>query len=398
MPSQILIRDPTAYPEQRRNISTAEGLAREDDIASVSTVFIQPEGRDRRKDATPIAAASLLRNDISASPRLYGYCVCLISSIVSMISSSIFYTNGTVVPPTVEMVEEDMSLNATLMTSEQKEITLAWFRALNDQNVRYMYGVNGNFVQRWQAIGSMAVSGLMSLVTLLVVIAHFDSYFFPRKFRNFFADGSKSERNLLFVLITISICALQINTSRFSVGEAQANVFFSTWTSFIALIFNYELWRTNAGRHLTFQNVLFDVNFPTKRFWLLLAIFSTIAFLAFLEHILHHNFWGEDIDCTKLSASNLWLWLGLVSCSLSWGFIYYRNRRLTDVSNPKLLWVVETTFASALVAIMGAAISNLTGGLSDKVPCPSNLYFGLWGAFVVAVWILGSLLQNHHIT
>eukprot|EP00986_Skeletonema_menzelii_P009096 scaffold4054_cov142-Skeletonema_menzelii.AAC.19 len=308
MPSQILIRDPTAYPEQRRNTSTAEGIAREDDIASVSTVFIQPEGRDRRKDATPIAAASLLRNDISASPRLYGYCVCLISSIVSMISSSIFYTNGTVVPPTVEMVEEDMSLNATLMTSEQKEITLAWFRALNDQNVRYMYGVNGNFVQRWQAIGSMAVSGLMSLVTLLVVIAHFDSYFFPRKFRNFFADGT------------------------------------------------------------------------------------------FLEHILHHNFWGEDIDCTKLSASNLWLWLGLVSCSLSWGFIYYRNRRLTDVSNPKLLWVVETTFASALVAIMGAAISNLTGGLSDKVPCPSNLYFGLWGAFVVAVWILGSLLQNHHIT
>ena len=396
MPSQILIRDPTLYPKQSRDTSSAaEGLVGGDDIASVSTtVFIQPEGSDRRKDTRRVADASLLLNDISASPRLFGYCVCLVSAIVSMISSSIFYTNGTVEPPTLETVEEYYSFNASL-TSEQKELTIAWDRALNNQSSEHFFGVNGNMVRKWKVWGAIAVSSLMSLVTLLVVIAHFDSYFCPRKFRSFFADGSKSERNLLFVLIAISVCSLQTNTSRFSVGEAQANVFFSTWTSFVALIFNYELWRTNAGRHLTFQNVLFDANFPTKRFWLPLAIFSTIALLAFIEHILHNNFLGV-VNCNKLTFKSLWLWLAVFSCSLPWGFLYYRNRRLTDVTNPKLLWMVETTFACALVAVNGTAISNFTGGVSDKIPCPSNLYFGLWGAFVVAVWVLGGLLQSNH--
>ena len=66
------------------------------------------------------------------------------------------------------------------------------------------------------------------------------------------------------------------------------------------------------------------------------------------------------------------------------------------MTNHKLLWMVETTFACALMAVNGTAISNFTGGVSDKIPCPSNLYFGLWGAFVVAVWVLGGLLQSNH--
>ena len=399
MPSQILIRDPTSYPEQSRHTSTEEGLVAGDDAASVSTVFVQPAGSNRRKDkdARSVADSSLLLNDISTSPRLYGYCVCAISSIVSMISSTIFCTNGTVEPPTIEMIETASDYNLTL-TPQLRDITSAWVDALNDQWIMYFYGVNGNIVQRWKAYGAIAISALMALVSLLVVIAHFDSYFFPKAFRHFFANGSESERNLLIVLICIAICALEINTSRFSVGEAQANVFFSTWTNFIACIFNYELWRTNAGRHLTFQNILFDSNFPTKRFWMLLAIFATITLLAFFEHSLHNTFLKDEEDtmnCTTVSARNLWMWISVVTCLLTWGYLYYRNRRLSDVSNPKLTWALETVFAAALVAGKGFAISDFTGGVSDKVPCPSNLYFGLWGAFVVATWILGILLQNH---
>jgi len=399
MPSQILIRDPTSYPEQSRHTSTEEGLVAGDDAASVSTVFVQPAGSNRRKDkdARSVADSSLLLNDISTSPRLYGYCVCAISSIVSMISSTIFCTNGTVEPPTIEMIETASDYNLTL-TPQLRDITSAWVNSLNDQRMLYFYGVNGNIVQRWKAYGAIAISALMALVSLLVVIAHFDSYFFPKAFRHFFANGSESERNLLIVLICIAICALEINTSRFSVGEAQANVFFSTWTNFIACIFNYELWRTNAGRHLTFQNILFDSNFPTKRFWMLLAIFATITLLAFFEHSLHNTFLKDEEDkmnCTTVSARNLWMWISVVTCLLTWGYLYYRNRKLSDVSNPKLTWALETVFAAALVAGKGFAISDFTGGVSDKVPCPSNLYFGLWGAFVVATWILGILLQNH---
>ena len=403
MPSQLLIRDPTAYnTDQPRNTSTEAGLLGGDDTASVSTVFVQPEGSSR-KDVRSATAAALLLHDITASPRLYGYCVCSISSIVSMISSSIFYTNGAVQLPTMDTINTTATDYGITLDTEQQELTSIWVGALNEQRMKYFYGMQGNVVQYWKARGAIAISGLMALITLLVVIAHFDSYFFPKKFRTFFADGSMKERNLLLVLICIAICALQINTSRYSVGEAQANVFFSTWTSFLACVFNYELWRTNAGRHLTFQNVLFDSNFPTKRFWMLLAIFSTITLLAFFEHTIHNNFMGltgDDqklMNCTVISAGNRWMWMNVTACLLTWGFLFYRNRRSSDACNPKLTWALETAFAGAVVASKGVAISRFTGGVYDKVPCPSNLYFGLWGTFVVAVWILSSLLQNYHI-
>lgn len=399
MPSQILIRDPTVYhPDQP---ATAKGLGG-DDIASVSTVFIQPAGSDRRfvQPAGSDGAASLVMNDISASPRLFGYFVCCISSIVSMISSSLFYTGGT------ERVNLDTIIGAAegfgvTITSQQEQITNKWIESLHNQGIMYFYEKSGNIVQRWKVYGAIAVSSLMALITLLVLLAHFDSYFFPRKFRRFFADGSKSERNLLFVLIFIAICALEINTSRFSVGEAQANVFFSAWTSFIASVFNYELWRKNAGRHLTFENVLFDKSFRTKRFWMLLAIFSTITLVAFFEHTLHNNFMKDEekiLNCTIITAKNEWMWMSLFSCLLVWGLLFFRTRyKLSDVSNPKLVWILETTYSGALVAMNVTAIANFTGGVSDKVPCPSNLYFGLWGAFVVSIWIFSSLLQNYHI-
>jgi hypothetical protein len=396
MPSQILIRDPTAYPEQPRNTATTKGLGGEDS-ASASTVFVRPAGSERRNDG---AAISLFMNDISASPRLFGYFFCCISSIVSMISSSIFYTSGIERANLDTILDSAETFNVTI-TPQQKQISNQWIEALHNQGIMYFYETRGNIVQRWKVFGAIAVSGLMALITLLVLVAHFDSYFFPRTFRRFFADGSKSERNLILVLIVIAICALQINTSRFSVGEAQANVFFSAWTSFIACVFNYELWRKNAGRHLTFENVLFDKNFRTKRFWMLLAIFSTITLLAFFEHTLHNNFMEDEeklMNCMIITGKNEWMWMFLVSCVMAWGFLFFRTRcKLSDIGNPKLVWILETTFSGALVAMKGTAIANFTGGVSDKVPCPSNLYFGLWGAFVVDIWIFSSLLQNHHI-
>ena len=92
------------------------------------------------------------------------------------------------------------------------------------------------------------------------------------------------------------------------------------------------------------------------------------------------------------------MWLFVCVCLLTWGFLIFRIRyKLSEVVNTKLVWIIETAFSGALVAMIGTAVANFTGGVSDKVPCPSNLYFGLWGAFVVAIWICSSLLQNYHI-
>lgn len=399
MPSQILIRDPTA--DCKRPTTTSDVLG--EDIASVASSafrgFIQPVGTERRKDTGPVGAASLvLKNDISTSPRLFGYFVCCIASIVSMLSTTLFYVTGTGIPPINTVLGHAKNHGVTL-NSTQLEITSDMFEALEAQRAAYFYGKRGNVVQLWKLYGSIAVSSLLALITLLVLIAHFDSWFFPNTFRRIFADGSIVERNLLLMIILITIVALEISTSRFSVGEAQANVFFSTWTTFIASTINYEIWRTSAGRHLTFQNVLFesDSKFRDKRFWLLLSIFQSIILLSYLEHTAHNHFFKEvqqTFDCKLVSLSNRWLWIAIAGCFLVWMNFFVKTRCKISL---RLKWVMDAAVSGTAVGLNGTAIGYFTGQAVDRVHCPSNLYFGLWGAFVVAIWIFSSLLQNFHL-
>lgn len=401
MPSQILIRDPTA--DCKRPTTTSDVLG--EDIASVASSafrgFIQPVGTERRKDAGPTGAAALvLKNDISTSPRLFGYFVCCIASIVSMLSTTLFYVTGTGIPPINTVLGHAKNHGVTL-NSTQLEITSDMFELLEAKKTAYFYGKRGNVVQLWKLYGSIAVSSLLALITLLVLIAHFDSWFFPNTFRRIFADGSIVERNLLLMIILITIVALEISTSRFSVGEAQANVFFSTWTTFIASIINYEIWRTSAGRHLTLQKVLFDSdsdsNFRNKRFWLLLSIFQSIILLSYLEHTAHNHFLKEvqqTFDCRLLSPANQWLWIAIAGCFLAWMNFFVKTRCKISL---RLKWVIDAAVSGTAVGLNGTAIGYFTGQAIDRVHCPSNLYFGLWGAFVVAIWIFSSLLQNFHL-
>ena len=76
---------------------------------------------------------------------------------------------------------------------------------------------------------SIQLEGLLTIITMAIVIAHFDSVFCVKKNRVHFRDGSLFERNLLIMLIILSVCALYISTSKFSVGEAQANVSLILW-------------------------------------------------------------------------------------------------------------------------------------------------------------------------
>lgn len=379
MPSQIIIRDPTAYTERPKN--TVLGV---DDIASISSNtfhgFVQPVGvNERRKDARPTGgAASIVLLDISASQRLFGYFFCCIASVVSLISSSIFYAQVTGVVADFDTIGSHAMFNITLSTKQQ-QIGHELSAALDNEKFVYFYGSHGSIVQDWKAYGSIAVSGLLALITMLVLIAHFDSYFFPNTFRRFFADGSKSERNLLIVLILIAMCALEINTSRFSVGQAQPNVFFSTWMVFVGSVCNHEVWRRNAGRHFTFQNILFDSRKPTMRFWFLLAIITAVTLLAFIEHTMHNNFLVNsdnegDLNCMVLSLNNVWMWLGVAGCLFAWTALRYSYKLSLG-----LAWIIEMGCSAALVGIYGAALNTFTGSTGfDRIPCPSNLYFGLW--------------------
>lgn len=162
-------------------------------------------------------------------------------------------------------------------------------------------------------------------------------------------------------------------------------VFFSTWTNFISCCVNYEVWRKGCGRHFTFRKVIFGHG----RHWFLLAILCTIAFLSTLDFYLENGRVQGSRPCTH-GWVNKWTMFSFLTAVVSWAVVLlhrYCNRRI-------VVRVLEFIASPTITASMGFAINRFTGGRLESVPCPSNLYFSLWGAFFTSVWILSTLIQK----
>ena len=54
--------------------------------------------------------------------------------------------------------------------------------------------------------------------------------------------------------------------------------------------------------------------------------------------------------------------------------------------------IVEAIVSLAIIGVDGYVVASFTGGRLDQVPCPSNLYFSVWGAFFLSVWIFSTLV------
>ena len=184
--------------------------------------------RNKIKDSDNFRALS--SEDIRASPRLLGYCFQLLASLVMLISVSAFYG-------------EDKGENSTeiwdMFTSNRTRGESKELFYFNDET-RVVFG--------WKLIGCFVVSGFGTIVTLGIILVHFDTIFFPSFWRRNFQDGSRHEQVLLLLLVIFWGLGLHVNTSSLSVGESQANVFFTTWISFFSAILNYGIWRISAGR------------------------------------------------------------------------------------------------------------------------------------------------------
>lgn len=150
-----------------------------------------------RDEEEAVAATRLSTDDLRASPRILGYLLCMMAGAVMLVSVLQFY--------------------------REREIDLA-----NIDSSKFFVS-SGGLVYRWKLWWTIYVAATGTGLSLLIVLVHFDTVLFPKLWKGIFQDGSMAERNLIFFLIVFWSIAVYICTSPLSVGESQANTFFTAW-------------------------------------------------------------------------------------------------------------------------------------------------------------------------
>lgn len=215
MPTQLVILgtfDDAQVEQQRRTSAMVDVV-----IPAVEN-FVKRAEQDNTTDNRVE-----LMEDISTSPRLIGYAFCCISSAVGLTSSLAFFIRS-MASSNVEifdefLVESNIYLsNGTLESIETR---------VDRWSKRYhLYlGSGGSIVRSWKLYGSIIISGVITVVTLGILLAHFDSSrLCVQQNTIFFGDGSTSERNIIVFLIALSLAV------RFPVVEKRAQVTRNLWT------------------------------------------------------------------------------------------------------------------------------------------------------------------------
>ena len=112
----------------------------------------------------------------------------------------------------------------------------------------------------------ITTSGVGTIFTIFIIVAHFDTIAFPDFWKVVFQDGSRYEQYICVTSVLYWAAAIHINTSTLSVGEVQANVFFTTWIAFFSSVLNCGVWRVAAGRRSIGKMISLSLsNLSTKR-------------------------------------------------------------------------------------------------------------------------------------
>lgn len=162
-----------------------------------------------------------LRNDASASPRLAGYIFCFLANAVLLISAAKFK----------RIIQHDNSAGQKL------------------QRISRSHGSTSEDLESlipWKIEWAWIFASIMTIISLFLVLAHFDTCLKPAFWSSIFKDGSIIERNIITVLATMCAVGVYICTSALSVGNQQPNVYFSSWLAFFSQVNAYEVWRLGA--------------------------------------------------------------------------------------------------------------------------------------------------------
>ena len=205
MPTRIVLKQPA---RQRRTTRledsgeihrTATNETRARSVVGFRSSILRDWNGNQVEDSLRLSS-----DDIRASPRLLGYLFSMIASAVMLVSVLQFYRR-----------EEDFDD--------------AYHAQDNADPEREYFVTSTGVVLRWKLWGAVYMSSFGAGINLFILLVHFDTMCFPHTWLSFFRDGSLAERNLQLFLILLWAAGVHVLTSSLSVGESQANTFFTCW-------------------------------------------------------------------------------------------------------------------------------------------------------------------------
>ena len=87
----------------------------------------------------------------------------------------------------------------------------------------------GDLIYQWKLWASIYGSSALIGLCILIMVVHYDTVCLPKLWIAIFRDGSLAERNLTLLLSVSWAAGVHVCTSSLSVGEVQANVYFTSW-------------------------------------------------------------------------------------------------------------------------------------------------------------------------
>lgn len=308
--------------------------------------------------------------DIRASPRLAGYLYVLIASVVMVASIAQFYRN--------EEFGDDPIKNPWINPGSEFII------------------VGGARVFYWKFVGAFVVAVIGTITSFLIIVAHFDTFFFPRFWRRVFKDGSKIERNILTIYCLFWGVGVQICTSSFSIGATQPNVFFTTWIGLGSSLMTLDLWR-NCAEQSNLTEFISRHRMTTVFNWFWTLIFSIITAAAISDmyrNRAHIVFFTGEEGTPEKPSQKMWI-QGL---SITWSSTATSGLFIMA----KMLW---KTWKRGWVYFEGFVVAAFVGtyiyicvtytGIAGYISGPSNAYFGVWGTFFASLITFGTWLREN---
>jgi len=259
-------------------------------------------------------------------------------------------------------------------------------------------------VDYWKMRAAFILPAIGCSVTFLIIVAHFDSKYFPGVWREIFRDGSRSELYIICALIAFWIAGLYICTGIHSVGYVQANVFFSCWAAFATSLMGLKLWRESAGLPSLFKKLANHTRMTTYN-WMWAGIFSVIMLFSLLDLYVH-----RDSDSTLLGLSledvlpqtwrRLWILTGVTTslCLCVPLTNHYLTRPQTDRRNSLrkfrvIFRQVEGLILLGLLGMYAYIITRFTG-VQSPINGINNPYLSTWGTFLCIVLCFSTWLRD----